>query len=703
MTEKVIEGRRYYYLQESRRVKDPKTGESKVKSYSTYLGRAENIHQRLKQNRRPLEVAYKEFGFIAALTQVSRDIGLVELLQESFPGERYGVPLWLYFFITIINRLQHATSKEQMGSWAQKTILPDIFEFDPGALTSQSFWYATEDVVSESELREVRAAKELLSVALSTGISIEDYDRRAATELLTGLVSQDKLNAANELLAAGVTEDKLKTARQVKSVLTDDLLAGVDESVFHDIVLRLFNKIKSRFEISDSATLYDTTNFFTYIDCPSSSKLARTGHNKDYRHHLRQVGLALAADKIHGIPFFYRVYRGNSHDSKTFGAVIDTLIERIKDTFPDVDDLVLVLDKGNNSKENFKHLTGKIKWVGSLVPSRYPDLLKQDRADYSEQYQDILYFATQRRIMDVDCLVVSTYRSSLARRQIHTIYDGLVQLTNEVQDKFDAYKTRPTSVPAGIASLLKQNRYGRFLQLVMCDGQLIYALKQADSEKKPSTTDSEKSKNCAGLAELTNKIQDKFDAYKIRPTSVPTGIKGMLEKSRYGKFLQLDVHNGLTYALQQANSEHGPPITELEKAKQRVGRNLLFTDNVSASATWLIDNYQGKHKIEDCFSLMKSADLIRFRPIRHFTDTKICAFAFCCVAALMLIKVVQLACAQSGLSMSPELIKQELTDIKAVTMIYGAHDVSVEITKCSTVQTQMWELFRLGEVANLLT
>ncbi|MGH2507028.1 MAG: IS1634 family transposase [Ktedonobacteraceae bacterium] len=650
-------------------------------------------------------MAHKEFGFIAALAQVSREIGLVELLQKSFPGERYGVPRWLYFFITIINRLQHATSKEQMGSWAQKTILPELYEFDASALNSQSFWYATEDVISESDLRVIRDAKDLLSTALTTGISIKDSDRDAATAVLTGLVGQDKLDAANKLLTAGISVDNQKAAREAKAALADDLLVGVDESVFHNIVLSLFGKIKSRFGISDATTLYDTTNFFTYIDAPASSALARTGHNKDSRHHLRQVGLALAADKIHGIPFFYRVYRGNSHDSKTFGAVVDTLIEKIKATFPDVDDLVLVLDKGNNSKENFQHLTGKVKWVGSLVPSQYPALVKHDLADYGEQYQDILYFATQKKIMDVDCLVVSTYRPSLARKQLYTIYDGLVKLTNEIQEKFDAYKIRPTSIPTGITSLLKESRYGRFLELAVSDEQLIYALKLADSEEEPPSLAKKQAHHIDGLSKLTSRIQAKFDAYKIRPNSVPAGVKIMLEKNRYGKFLQLAVHDGLTYALEQAvngESEKEPLTTELEKAKQRLGRNLLFTDNVSAGATWLIDNYQAKYKIEDCFSLMKSADLIRFRPIRHFTDTKICAFAFCCVVAVMLIKVLQLICAESELAMSPALIKAELTDIKAVTMIYGPNDVGVEITKRSTVQQKMWELFRLEEVASLL-
>lgn len=616
ITEKNIEGRKYYYLQRSYRTKDKKTGHSKVKTSSVYLGKADKILERLSQTKRPLEVAHKEFGFVAALVQASQDIGLIDLLQKSFPGERYGLPRWLYFFLTIINRLDHATSKEQMGAWAEKTVLPELFAFDPHFLTSKTFWYATEDVISEAGLRGVRAAKSVLADALTTGV-IGDDELKMVSEILTGAVDDRQLSSIKDLLSAGITEDNLKVAKEAKSLLSDDLFLGLDESVFHHVVEQFFDKIKDRFGIPEAAILYDTTNFFTYIDEPSQSALARTGHSKESRHHLRQIGLTLAVDKCYGVPFFYRIYRGNSHDSKTFGAVVDSLIESIKARFGEIDDLVLILDKGNNSKENFKQLKGKIKWVGSLVPSRHPDLLKKDLSAYDGQYEDILYFTTKTKIMDIDCLVVCTYRPSLARKQGYTLNAGLVQLTNELQNKFDAYK------------------------------------------------------EC--------------------PASVPVGMKTMLTKSRYGKFLELHVQAGrLTFVLKQS---------KFEEAKQQHGKNLIFTDDVTAEATRVIGNYNGKNKIEDSFKLIKGTDMIRFRPIRHFTDTKICAFAFCCVVALMLMKVLELLCTQSGLSMSPALIKEELLDIQAVTMIYGTKDIQTEITKRSSVQQKLWDLLKLEEVA----
>lgn len=335
---------------------------------------------------------------------------------------------------------------------------------------------------------------------------------------------------------------------------------------------------------------------------------------------MRQVGLALAVDKDYGIPFYYRAYRENAHDSKVFAEIIDELIEKIKLTFNGVDDLVLILDKGNNSKENFKQLKDKIKWVGSLAPSQYAELAFKDVADYMGKYLNILFHATFKKIMDMDCLVVSTYRASLARKQAYTLQSGLAKLTSEIQNKWNAYKKRPTKVPVGFEAMLKDSRHGKFLSLEVQSEQLLYA------------------------------IVDK----------------------------------------------------EREKAQQRFGRNLLFTDNVRADAAWVIANYQSKNKIEESFKLIKGTDLIRFRPIRHFTDTKICAFTFCCVVALMLIKVLELRCTEAELKVSHELIKEELSDIKAVTMIYSPKDVVMETTRRSSIQQRLWDLFRLEEIANQL-
>ncbi len=96
---KEINRHTYYYAQRSRRdriaLDDPdktnRSGKSKVRSETVYLGSAESILARLKHTRRPIEVRHRQFGFVAAVYQTAVEIGLVELLRTHVPGQRCGM------------------------------------------------------------------------------------------------------------------------------------------------------------------------------------------------------------------------------------------------------------------------------------------------------------------------------------------------------------------------------------------------------------------------------------------------------------------------------------------------------------------------------------------------------------------------------------------------------------------------------------
>ena len=106
--------------------------------------------------------------------------------------------------------------------------------------------------------------------------------------------------------------------------------------------------------------------------------------------------------------------------------------------------------------------------------------------------------------------------------------------------------------------------------------------------------------------------------------------------------------------------------------------------------------------IEDDFKLIKDPELIRWRPCRHWTDTKIRAFGFCCVMALLLIRVMHRNAAYSGIHMSPALIKQELDDLREITLVYDARTADVTISARSSVQQRLYDLFNLSATENLL-
>jgi transposase len=573
LVKKTIKGKTYHYYQETWREKVNAndcgkvrgSGKSRVRSRSHYLGTAEQIYEKMRLSREPVETDHRSFGFEAALLQTAADIGLVDILRENIPGRRFGIERWKYFLITIINRPAGADSKEAMGRWAAKTALPDLLNFSPDTLNSKSFWYATDDVISEKELRKRREKDEKIS---------------------------------------------------------EELLAGLDDTVFREMENSLAQHLARRFDIEPEAILYDTTNFFTYIEPPTPSMLAATGHNKDSRHHLRQVGLALCVDKQWGIPFFHRLYRGNSQDAHTFSELIDDLCVQLKDVFPKVNDLVLVLDKGNNSKDTFKRLVGRIHWVGSLVPSHFQDLLKIDVEQYGGLWNDTRFHTLNRAVMGVDCKLVLTYNPVLACKQEHTLRAGVEKLKKAVREQIASLKRPPKGVPKSVESMLKESRYGKFLTVVAVEnGSLVF-----DEPREP-----------------------------------------------------------------------------WDEKKLRFGKNLLFTDRTDAREEWVIEQYRQKETIEKSFEMLKSPDLIRFRPIRHWTDTKIRALGFCCVMSLVLIRIMLRKCEEADLKMSAAVLKQELDDLKEVVMIYSPRKAERKITRRSTVQAGLWELFDLDTAERHLT
>ena len=58
---------------------------------------------------------------------------------------------------------------------------------------------------------------------------------------------------------------------------------------------------------------------------------------------------------------------------------------------------------------------------------------------------------------------------------------------------------------------------------------------------------------------------------------------------------------------------------------------------------------------------------------------------------------------QKGYKMSTTVLKNELTDIQEVIMVYSSTDVEHKITERSAVQKKLWKSFELGKTENQLS
>lgn len=560
----------YYSYQYSYRVKLDRedagkkrgSNKSKVITRSVYLGTAEKILSAMQEKKDPLSVVVSQFGLVAAAYQTAQEIGLNDILMKHVSGKTGGVPRWIYFLVSIINRLDNATSKNRMSQWLAGTILPQLLGIDPSDLSGNNFWHAAEDVFSEKDLKE----------------------RRKEAKVPAG-----------------------------------PLLAGLEDT-FTKMEMELFSRLDQMMGLSPSLIFYDTTNFFTYIQPPARSKLANTCHSKDSKNHLNHVGLLMAVEKTHNIPLLSQVYQANRHDSKVLSCILAELVVSIKKLCGSQSDLVIVMDKGNNSRENFVAMRGLISWVGSLVPSHHNELIERDSSRYHGLWNGLHYYRTTKNIMGIDCAVVLTYNPATARKKAHSLNRGIAKLKKDITARWTSYKTRPKEVTRGILSMKKASDYGTCVTISVQDGELHF----------------------------------------------------------------------------EENS------SEIEARKKRFGKSLIFSDMLEAETGYLIDTYHQRNVIENDFQLLKDQTIIRFRPMRHWTDTKIRAYAFSCVVAMTLMRVMQWKAQRAGYGLSPHVLKEELSDIREVAIAYSTTDVRKKITDRSTVQSKLWEVFNLGDVERRL-
>jgi len=282
----------------------------------------------------------------------------------------------------------------------------------------------------------------------------------------------------------------------------------------------------------------------------------------------------------------------------------------------------LVLDKGNNSKDNFDRLAGHISWIGSLTPSHHEELIDIELNDYTDKLGDTKYLRTGKKVMGHECVIVVTFNEKLKRKQEYTFQRNIKKVKKKVIEKWNLYKRKPKkAVPKGILSILKDCTYGKYLTPQINDGEIKFNYKEKETAKR----------------------------------------------------------------------------------KKYFGKNIIFSNLSNAKSEDIITTYRDKNKIEDDNKLLKDKDIICFNPIRHWTDSKIRAYAFCCVMSMTLLKIMQLKADLNGYKMSAKVLVEELRDLKEIIMIYSDRRAKRMISQQSTVQSALWDIFKMEEVKKITT
>jgi len=135
LTKKIIRGKPYYYLRESKRV----NGKPKIVS-TIYLGPPQRLLDRLLRPE-PAKVALAEFGAATAVFALAQALEVVVTIDRHVPKRGgQGPSVGEYLLVAALNRCIAPCSKAQIGDWYAKTALRRLLPLAAGQLTSQRFW-----------------------------------------------------------------------------------------------------------------------------------------------------------------------------------------------------------------------------------------------------------------------------------------------------------------------------------------------------------------------------------------------------------------------------------------------------------------------------------------------------------------------------------------------------------------------------------
>jgi len=217
--------------------------------------------------------------------------------------------------------------------------------------------------------------------------------------------------------------------------LMDALPVDKIPKVEADILANVFKT----YDIESDSLFFDTTNFFTYIDSTNvRSTIAKRGRNKQKRHDLRQVGLAMVVTKADMIPLFHLTYDGNITDTVVFRKVIGSVKQRLKKLGLDLSKHTIIFDRGNNSKQNLAIIEKLgLFYVGALTPYHHKKLIADTKGGFKEinTGDSILkFYRDKQKIWGQERTVIVFISSKLKAGRIRGIYQSLIKIEKNLEE-----------------------------------------------------------------------------------------------------------------------------------------------------------------------------------------------------------------------------------------------------------------------------
>ena len=426
-----------------------------------------------------------------------------------------------------------------------------------------------------------------------------------------------------------------------------DHMSYLDEKTISAIEEELTGRLIKDFKIDLRTLLFDATNFDTFIDTQTKCDLPQRGHAKSKRRDLRILGLALLVSMDFHVPLLSYVYPGNQNDPTMFAGVTESLITRYRQFAKECQQITLVFDGGNTSKNNMKEVDKSgYHFITSLTVTHHKDLLgvplRQFRSFSEPRLKGTIAYRTKKEIWGKERTVVVTRSERLLAGQI-----------------------------SGITLALRKKR-AALRQL----GTKLYRSQQPGARGKGYTRES--------LQKLLSSITSGQYIIDILKTRIMES-EGRLE---FIFWTDSEAYRDLK--------------------RTRLGKRILCTDNHDWSTEEIILGSRAQSHVEDAFKQMKDPHWVSFSPAFHWTDQKLRVHAFYCVLALTLSSLLQRKAAQAGIKLTIPALFEELTGIKEVINLYQSQPTRTRgrlraeyvLSERSPLQEKLCEVFDIYKLAH---
>jgi len=253
--------------------------------------------------------------------------------------------------------------------------------------------------------------------------------------------------------------------------------------------------------LTPSIMFVDESNWFTYAaNHDDKSELLHKGYNKRHRNDKNQICVSLAVNEDN-IPFIHETYPGNVPDSKEFSGIVDKIINRLTELNICSEDLVLVFDKGNNSKDNIEKVTSKMSFVGAAKANQAEELLDVPLSKYEYLYKnmkshEIFGYRTKHQFYGSEFTTVVTYNEGTYKLQKSTYEANKSKIIDQLADlkrRLDSNKGKArcrSSVESEVTGIILE-KYRSVIKYEIIDVQ--------EGQKKPQLrfwVDEENEKKC---------------------------------------------------------------------------------------------------------------------------------------------------------------------------------------------------------------